>query len=450
MASGRPQDFAFTVPTWATGGNYPAGANAWNGQPMRVLPGTLYFNPAAPVPAEYLNYQFGVLADTIGSLQTGINQYIDYDGQVPAFNYPYAGLVSSTSTDQIFTVIPYSGGAGLAGTMLNSWACLTLDSSSHAVKGYTSLDGGVTWTSLGVPYTGSSTVVPLCMGSIGSGVNKGKIILASNVTSTVPAGGFFNTYTASGWGTSVTGLYPCQASAQINSTTVFVGGKTTNGIIPIYSTTDGATFTDHHDSAAPANILGVSSWIAASNGTVMVCLPTSFNASLSSYQAMVSTNGTTWTYPALPTMPNPLIAFTGLTYSASDALWMATASINGSSVTDIVLTSPDGSTWTIVKTLNSFGGGIQGLVCLGSLYVATVQPTATYGIFTRTQIIYSLNAGTNWYYAPDSPLPTIYGNYPLSIANSGNQLMLWTLHTSSTNQVTYASLKFGTSPTAAT
>lgn len=55
------------LPTWATSATYPAGANDWSGQPPRVQPasGTLAqgFTPAADMPAEYVNWLIGVIAD---------------------------------------------------------------------------------------------------------------------------------------------------------------------------------------------------------------------------------------------------------------------------------------------------------------------------------------------------------------------------------------------------
>jgi len=41
---------------WATEVTYPAGPNPWNGQPLSVAPGTDYFEPKKPAPAQYFNY----------------------------------------------------------------------------------------------------------------------------------------------------------------------------------------------------------------------------------------------------------------------------------------------------------------------------------------------------------------------------------------------------------
>lgn len=77
MSNGRPADLPFTG--WATG-NYPAGANPWNGQPKRVAPVNAYYEPAIQAVAQHDNYVIGALADAVQGM-------LDYLGQVPAYNW---------------------------------------------------------------------------------------------------------------------------------------------------------------------------------------------------------------------------------------------------------------------------------------------------------------------------------------------------------------------------
>ena len=58
--------------TWTATGNYPAGPNAWNGQPLAVAPATTVFTPNQKPPAEVLNYEFGKIATDLASLYTQI------------------------------------------------------------------------------------------------------------------------------------------------------------------------------------------------------------------------------------------------------------------------------------------------------------------------------------------------------------------------------------------
>jgi hypothetical protein len=55
---------------WTNTGNYPAGANPWNGQPLAVAPIQTYFMPGTKQPAENMNYLFGQIAGDLGKLNT--------------------------------------------------------------------------------------------------------------------------------------------------------------------------------------------------------------------------------------------------------------------------------------------------------------------------------------------------------------------------------------------
>lgn len=68
-----------TSPSFATAANYPAGGSAWSGQPPRVDPSagvrTQGLTPQVDLPAEYLNFMFGLHGDWLNYLDgeaTGI------------------------------------------------------------------------------------------------------------------------------------------------------------------------------------------------------------------------------------------------------------------------------------------------------------------------------------------------------------------------------------------
>jgi hypothetical protein len=47
--------------TWTSTGNYPAGPNPWNGQPLALAPINTFYTPDTKLPAEEINYVYGQL-----------------------------------------------------------------------------------------------------------------------------------------------------------------------------------------------------------------------------------------------------------------------------------------------------------------------------------------------------------------------------------------------------
>lgn len=68
--------------TYAPAGtSYPAGSNPWNGQPIRVVPGTNYSTPDTLLPAENFNYVLGSVTDEtawLGNIQ--VKNMLVYEG----------------------------------------------------------------------------------------------------------------------------------------------------------------------------------------------------------------------------------------------------------------------------------------------------------------------------------------------------------------------------------
>ena len=54
---------------WMNTGNYPAGPNLWNGNPLAVAPAGTYFTPATKLDAETLNSILGTIAANLPNLQ---------------------------------------------------------------------------------------------------------------------------------------------------------------------------------------------------------------------------------------------------------------------------------------------------------------------------------------------------------------------------------------------
>lgn len=143
---GRP---SFTVPTFG-GGSFPAGVNAWSGQPCAVAPAAAYFEPSKLAAAEELNYQFKAALDTCQSAKTYETTFADlanfasvqnwrlceagrilqiraaavYDGSDAGACIFYAGdtrLVRSDHPDHLVELTGYNA--------ITRWQCLGVSSS---------------------------------------------------------------------------------------------------------------------------------------------------------------------------------------------------------------------------------------------------------------------------------------------------------------------------------
>jgi hypothetical protein len=124
-------------------------------------------------------------------------------------------------------------------------------------------------------------------------------------------------------------------------------------------------------------------WIAGCGGVkrvvfgggLWVILP------LASYgKCLTSPDGITWTERSLPATST----WTGLAYSATDALWMAVAT-SGGSATAI---SSDGITWAYA--VSATGVGMSDLACINSTWVAPINGGSFGGI------TWTVDKGSTW------------------------------------------------------
>ena len=58
---------------WTGSGNYPAGSNAWNGQPLALAPANTYMTPNTKPAAEEINYEFSQIATDLSAINTYLN-----------------------------------------------------------------------------------------------------------------------------------------------------------------------------------------------------------------------------------------------------------------------------------------------------------------------------------------------------------------------------------------
>lgn len=179
-------------PTFATAAAYPAGTNAWSGQPPRVAPSgaTLAqgFTPQADLPAESLNFLIGNTGDWIQYLDalTGLAMFGDSSDGAADLNgtntYPWATLISAGAGVFYYQLLRDVALTNL--TIRTNISLVTGGNPVGAVKTYrvfgTGLltienGGGIVCngTPSGGPITGGAGVLAGTAGGSGAGANGG-------------------------------------------------------------------------------------------------------------------------------------------------------------------------------------------------------------------------------------------------------------------------------------
>jgi hypothetical protein len=382
MSGGRPVRLVYTPPVWASGGvSYPAGASPWSATPVRLLPLVSYFTPNAPAPAEEMNYILGVGYDQQNALATSFLGAFDFVSPIQAINWP--------------TTVARTGGAGTERIQSAFWD--TFNSRWIMLSGLTggttpkyinaSIDGGLSYTVLSTQSpTGAGHLLAGCADP---GSNKSVICPSAQTFLYVSTNG-------TSWATATTSSASVTCSAPVFFNGLFVVPGCESGTTTAHLTTspDTATWTDR-TAAIPASLaalqLAGTLWLTATNGTILVAVPQQQTLVSGTSATMTSTNGTTWTLGAVA---NANVSSgdgaSGLSWNSSDNVFMLT--FNGG-VTTKIYTSPDGLTWTYVRTIT--GHAIISLASIGSVWVGY---SSTGG--PATEVLYSLDKGVTWAKAP--------------------------------------------------
>src|SRR5579862_6047467 len=94
---------------WTSTGNYPAGPNPWNGNPLALAPAATYMTPGIKPPAEEMNYILGTIAADLLELAT-------YQQHVPSLLYQPVGasITNFTVPANCFwaAAVAWGGGGG--------------------------------------------------------------------------------------------------------------------------------------------------------------------------------------------------------------------------------------------------------------------------------------------------------------------------------------------------
>lgn len=374
---------------WALETAYPAGANAWNGQPCKTVPvGDIFIpgTPSAPKPvaAEWLNYLFNQQGGAIQALQ--VASYLpavqNWHIQAPATNFtsilPTAAVAGAwlDATSQWLLAVHsqalvtgehidvYSSG-GMDGSSLANWTLLRSTAVVVSTNVAMTTNGTVIWLAVGVSGSGGSVVTFDIPGSDGTTFFQG--------TGTIPTGAL------------VCALHTFQGTTYCGiSSTSQPGGAVANasgGVkLPISGHTMGLMlFADNSGNGGPDNLL-------------IVC-PTQVNTNV----YWTSPDATTWTQHTLPFNSSSGHNAFGLvwTQDAVGPCWLL--GVNHGTIPEF-FRSADGITWTfqsnahglsLCTSMASFGS----VVYCAQLDASSAGPSGGF---------WSIDGGATWYRSQDA------------------------------------------------
>jgi hypothetical protein len=367
---GRPvEPFA-----WTSSGNYPAGANPWNGQPIVIPVGVSYFTPQQKPPAQWWNY--------ILSQQQGFAQQLgDWTGQDPACNW-WASLAASSLSSQT------EYGSARFCPKAQQWLLAT---GNHGIPNVSTwlgngsgADGAADWTQLGATIsTAVGGHITSVMEDPTTAGNYWFVVLDSGAAQHI----YY--YSGGSWASvrnNVSASFgPSEIASGPSNGVVVVATAQASAAIISHTTNSGGSWTDF------ATGQEVDAFLLKWNGSIFVAV--SMNVSMSNATFWTSPDGLTWTaqtFPSSVTGSTHNIPF-GLAWDASASLWRLGLNAAGGGI--MIASSPDGVTWSVTSTVAT-APVMSDLSAAGALLVATGADKSNGGPYS---IYYAFDGGTNWW-----------------------------------------------------
>ncbi len=313
-----------TIVPFASTTLYPAGINAWNGQPTKLLNGAGYFTPGQAATATQVNGQINRTDATLASLT-------DHVGQIAAQNWrtsvAYGTLGGNGGDPATYDSFAhrwlmgqgYGGGSGTAGLLLQS------------------VDGGATWAALaggGAP-VGSGGSPSGTIYSTAVRPSDGKIVIVTDGNAA-----FSTPYANFGTFSMGKAFWYAQASKWL------IFGRDGSYAQVFLTSSDGSSSSSPTFPAGKMNLVGTTRYFAAASPS-MVCVASN---KVGTQTVVTSSDASAATWTAQTVGSLTLSEFiVGLEYSAAGVFVMALS--NGTN--SRVLTSPDGASWTEVANLTT-------------------------------------------------------------------------------------------------
>lgn len=383
--SGKP---APVVP-WSLNGNFPAGSNPWNAQPLALPPAGTWFTPNTKPAAEEFNYLFGSLSANMQTLQ-------DWAGNNSILNWSAAIVNTSIQSSSAILATKWD-------SSLRRWLAVLQDTSGGTLTVWGNWGlGGDAWS--GAPSTATGAYsVPASVSVAHDGTNLGDVWLG---VSDVLSGSQVNLivhWNGSAWSNSHSPT--ASGGTQCQPEIVTVGTTTVAAMYSTLSTTTngGSTWTDHTTAA------NLNAWFLRNATPGWIAVP----ANVAGTAYYTSPDGVTWTNQTFSIIgANDSVA--GLTFGvdAAGSAWFLAVN-NSSSVNSRIYRSPDGLVWTLVHTMaiTCFGAltvQISELISQGSLLVAACTDASSGGPSIQ---IFSANGGISWWQVPNGFLAANASSY---------------------------------------
>ncbi len=398
----RPANPAYTVRTWSTDTNYPAGGNPWNGQATKVEPPGPAggFVPNQGAAAEYVNKLFNDAYTIDSNTKTSLTNWANFMGQIQALNFPIE--VSGPATTNFWAV--YNEG-------LRRWYI-----SGDNEKLYYSVDN-IAWTL-------DSAIATAIVSGAAANLRRFEADPSGNMVVTMSDIGVGGRYIAQMTGSS--GAWTevdVFGATMVNGDTVPVvydpiNGKwivvahASGGVTRIATSANRTTWTVETTAAAhgstnfDATTLSLYR-LACKKSTGRVVM-TAFRSSDTRIVVATSDDGgNTWTDRSQFTIGLTPLTERGceLTYNPDTNTFMLVVFETTGTHSSELWTSSDGISWSLAKAFTNYA--VRNVAPVGNMWAALASNT------TVNEVIYSLDNGATWYFAgiqtATGPLGVFYG-----------------------------------------
>ena len=393
--SGKPTGYI----GWTATGNYPAGPNRWNGQPVAIAPTLTLFTPNQKPPAQWWN-------SLLGSLTAQDEALLDWTGSLPAVSWH-----ASWVTTAINGGITYLGCLAACWDPFSQlWVVAMQQFSTAGIDVYTGLgmDGASYWTQL---TSGLSDVVPGRCAIVADVSTRGKYWLAGDTGTAIKI-----------WSLTSGVVTVAKTITYTSAPQSMAAALTSNGV-GLGALHVGVSGLAAADSAVWTSTDGGATWssftAAFGSATIRMYLQTSGEATTPHTLALAQNAGSQSGYgyftlaggwQSLSSAWIPAgYRVNGLAWGADAAgpCWIALLQNTGTNVT-LIYRSSDGITWSLQpgRPLNFVGA--TSLAAQGSLLVVALSDGGTGGPSGQWM---SPDGGVTWYLG--------VAGFDSSVANSG-------------------------------
>lgn len=379
----RPSTFF----TYATGLDYPVGLNAWNGQPLKLLPLLSYLVPDAPIAAEEVNY-------ALNAAGAGSNAVLNLAGQIPSTNWNIAQDAYTTFTCTQPTITPVSTAYYVDNFSIDHltydfyqgrWLAVAGTTSGTAGTVFESYDG-LNWTALSSTISGFNLSQTIIVAGAASGYSM-VVEAASNKYATVINDTVVEYTHNFNWSSGSAGA--CYFAPSGGPWIVqWSSAKANFGIgggSPSWS------------ASSSTMIAGLGN-IFCTDGTQLLCI---FPITVNPTQYMTTTDGENWTAVSLPTILSGE-QIVSASYDASNKVYVFVTSTSSQGRV-FISTAGTSGTWSLAGTI---AHQTLSLACNGAEWSCAVI------ILGHTRYLSSVDTGTSWQFSFN-----MYGGMPQPVAS---------------------------------